>query len=133
MSHMDQGSSQDNLDFSDWLPIIAQSVNYQNAQRRSDVFDGEVREVRSLKDRPREGREGSSEATTEGSTYFLPQGQKKRQEKRQLSQQQQQQHQKQQQQQTNKRASSKQDFDFSKEAGDGKPTNNKERDSKLIY
>ena len=128
---MDQ-ISQDNLDFSDWLPIIAQSVNYQNAQRRSDVFDGEVREVRSLKDRPREGREGSSEATTEGSTYFLPQGQKKRQEKRQLSQQQQQQQQ-QKQQQTNKRASSKQDFDFSKEAGDGKPSNNKERDSKLIY
>ena len=108
-----------------WLPIFQDEINSNVAQRRSsDVFDEENRQTRSLKERSREGREGSSETAPldESSTYFIPQGQKKRQVQSSGSSK---------AFDSNKSAQNK-DFDLSHEAGQGPDKNNQERDSKMF-
>ena len=107
------------LDYSSWSP-----VKEQIAQRRSDFFDGEIRETRSLKDRPREGRDGSSEAepSTERSTYFLPNGSSKQENKQTKKRQAVNQH--------SQNNASKKQLNLSQEIGGGPSKEQTERDGK---
>ena len=118
--------SDQNLELGGWLPIFQDEINSNVAQRRSsDVFDGEIRETRSLKERSREGREGSSESAPldESSTYFIPQGsQKKRQVSRNENS----------KSFDSQKSVQNKDFDLSQEAGSGPDKNNQERDSKMF-